>query len=81
MNSLKTTRMYYSLDKFFKISQKFESINRWIYNYTIDRDKYDYLIQILKTYKYPLAKDVSKALERGEVIPINMADPKDPKNK
>ena len=80
MNSLKTTRMYYSLDKFFKISQKFESINRWIYNYTIDRDKYDYLIQILKTYKYPLAKDVSRALERGEVIPINVADPKDPKN-
>jgi hypothetical protein len=81
MNSLKTTRMYYSLDKIFKVSEKAESINRWVNKYTIDRDKYDYLIQIAKTYKFELAKDVVTALERGEVIPINTADPKDVKDK
>ena len=69
--------MFYTLDKIFKISQLASSVNKWIEKYTIDRDKYDYLVQIFKTYKYPLAKDVVRALERGEVIPFNSGEPKD----
>lgn len=81
MNSFKTTKMFYVLDKFFEITPKIASINRWVNKYTIDRDKYDYLIQILKTYKFPLTKSVVEALERNEVIPININDPKNPDDK
>lgn len=81
MNSFKTTKMFYVLDKIFEITQKIASINKWVNKYSIDRDKYDYLVQILKTYKYPLAKNVVASLEKGEIIPINTNDPKDPSDK
>lgn len=81
MNSFKTTKMFHVLDKIFEITQKLASINKWVNKYSIDRDKYDYLIQILKTYKYPLTKDVVTALEKGEVVPINTNDPKNPDDK
>jgi len=81
MNSFKTTKIYSLIDEIFLISPKVANLNQWIGKYTIDRDKYDYLVQISKTYKFPLTKSVVNVLERGEVLPYNSQDPKNPDDK
>lgn len=81
MNSFKTTKIFSLIDKVFQLTPIISTLDNWIGKYTVDRDKYDYLIQICKTYKYQLSKDVVTCLERNEIIPFNSQDPKDPSEK
>lgn len=81
MNSFKTTKIFSLIDKVFQLSPIISTLDQWIGKYTIDRDKYDYLVQICKTYKYQLSKEVVSCLERNEIIPFNSQDPKNPEDK
>lgn len=81
MNSLSSTRMFTFMDKLYGITKIIGDQNFKVENYTVDLDKYDYLLSFLKGYKFPLIKNVLNGLSKEEIMPLCLAEPKDKKNK
>ncbi|MGL4949583.1 MAG: hypothetical protein ACRC5M_04315 [Anaeroplasmataceae bacterium] len=81
MNSVMNTRLFTAIDKSFDVVAMIRSANSWINKYTVDKDKYDYLMQISKTFKFSLVSKVVKSLEVGLIRPLLLADPKNKEDK
>ena len=77
MNSLTTTKIYQKMDPIFKLTSIIKNENNKLNQYVIDREHYDYLIQIAKTFRFDLSKMVVKELESGNLKPIFLQDPKE----
>lgn len=76
MNRLSECMIFNMLDKVFACRAVIQDLPHMIGKYAVDRDKYDYLVQICKTYKYPFASEMTKELDAGLIRPFMFIEPK-----
>ncbi len=78
MNTLTQTKMFSFVDKVSGVVKTLRELK--FDDYTVDYDKYEYLVTYFKGYKFPLTKDVIDNLESMKVRPLLLASPKNKKN-
>lgn len=83
MNKLSSCELFQMVDKSFKGSliKTLQEVSQNIDKYLIEMNMYDFIVKSMRSYKYPLSKMVVSATLKGEIRPLLLADPKDPKDK
>ena len=79
MNKLSSCLSFIAVDEKFKILDLLKKISTNVDRYLIDRTLYDHLLKSMSSYKYPLSKQILKKAIAGEIRPVLLKDPVDPK--
>lgn len=75
MNALTSTRVFPLMNKLFNITQVLSS-QTVIDEFTVDKEMYSNYVQNIKSFRFPLVKQIVNSLNNGTIRPILFADSK-----
>ena len=82
MNKLSSCQLFDFVNASFKgsIVKTIHNISDNIGKYTVESDKYDFMVKAMRSYKYPLSRLIVKSALDFEIRPMLLIEPKDLKD-